>query len=365
MSPRPKRPSLSSRRGRGENKVTPSKRTGQRRSTSVGGPRARATAPRLRDDRPVDPSSSPLKKSSPSENEGESSAPVEAPSRHERLNRFLADAGIGSRRQCDQLIASGRVTVNNEPVADLGLSVDLDQHVVRFDGEIVRPALKQYWWINKPRGVLSTSRDPQGRRTVLDLLPPIPQRVYAVGRLDADSIGLMLLTNDGELALRLTHPRYGVPKTYQVLVAGRLTNDALGQLRRGVWLAEGKVRPLLVKPIGVQGSATKVRVVLNEGQNREIRRLFARVGHKVMQLERTAIGRLKIRRLPLGQARPATREEIALLREEARRDPSTRGVSEESSPRGQRPRSTAPPKGRRARFITQKNRARANRKKTR
>lgn len=231
-----------------------------------------------------------------------------------RLQKYLASAGIGSRRQCEEFIALGRVSVDGATVTELGTCVDPASQTVCFDGEPVQPEPKVYWWVNKPAGVLCTSRDTHGRTTALDLVPASGQRVYCVGRLDESSTGLMLVTNDGELALRLTHPRYRVPTTYIVTAAGKVANDAIEAMRQGVHFKEGSVRPRAIRRLGFRGQATVLSVVLCEGRNDEIRRMFARFGHKVLSVQRTAIGPVKIRKLRRGQSRPATRDEIAMLR---------------------------------------------------
>jgi 23S rRNA pseudouridine2605 synthase len=216
----------------------------------------------------------------------------------ERLAKFLATAGVASRREAEEIIRLGRVTVDGQMVTEVGTKIDPEHSDVRVDDERVRPEPKVYWWINKPKGVLSTSKDTHGRRTVIDLLPRTGKRLYCVGRLDEESTGLMLMTNDGEMALRLTHPRYGVSKTYVALVAGRITQETMNQMLKGVWLAEGKARVSQIKYLGSSGNASRVQIVLREGKNREIRRMFAKLGHKVMTLHRTSIGPLKIRRRP-------------------------------------------------------------------
>src|SRR5262249_28837808 len=154
-----------------------------------------------------------------------------------------------------------------------------------------------YWLVNKPRGYLCTNSDPGGRPLAIDLVPHIPQRIYTVGRLDEDSEGLLLLTNDGDLANRLTHPRFGVEKTYLVQVAGKPAREDFQKLQKGVWLSNGHVRAKSVRPLKKQGESTWLRIVLNEGKNREIRRMLARLGHKVMRLKRLALGRLELGRL--------------------------------------------------------------------
>ncbi|MFO0949472.1 MAG: pseudouridine synthase [Planctomycetota bacterium] len=258
--------------------------------------------------------------------EAASPVPDERPVRpqKERLQKVLAAAGIGSRRACEEYIVLGRVAVDGRVVTELGTVVDPETQRIAFDGEEIRLEPKVYWWVNKPPGVLCTSRDTHGRATVLDLVPGIGERVYCVGRLDEESLGLLLLTNDGELAQKLTHPRYQIPKTYECLVAGRITGETMDKMREGVWLSDGKARVKDIHRLGTHGTATRIRVILCEGHNREIRRLFAKFGHKVMRLERTAIGPLKIRKLRVGEARPATEEEVALLRRLCRRTSAPR-----------------------------------------
>jgi 23S rRNA pseudouridine2605 synthase len=234
----------------------------------------------------------------------------------ERLNKYLAHAGAGSRRHCDDLIAAGRVTVDGQVVRELGSRVGPDQQV-SVDGKPIVAEKLVYWLVNKPKGYLCTNHDPAGRPRALDLVEHVPQRVYTVGRLDEDSEGLLLLTNDGDLAHRLTHPRYGVEKTYEVQVAGNPTRDDLGQLLKGVWLSDGHVRARRVKRLRKQGDSTWLQVVLSEGKNREVRRMLARLGHKVMRLRRVALGGLYLRRLAVGKARPLRYDELETLRRAA------------------------------------------------
>src|SRR5262245_222819 len=182
----------------------------------------------------------------------------------ERLNKFLAHAGVGSRRHCDELIAAGRVTVDGQAVRELGCQVDPGGQTVCVDRKPVRAERAVYWLVNKPRGYLCTNYDPHGRPLAIDLVPHVPQRVYTVGRLDEDSEGLLLLTNDGELAHRLMHPRFGVEKTYVVQVAGSPTRDDLQQLLRGVWLSDGHVHARRVERLRRQGDSTWLQVVLSE-----------------------------------------------------------------------------------------------------
>lgn len=231
----------------------------------------------------------------------------------ERLNKVLAAAGFGSRRQCEKLIVAGRVAVDGLTITELGTRIEADQKLA-VDGKEIKRQKIVYWLVNKPKGYLSTSKDPGGRPKVLDLVPDRDERIYTVGRLDEDSEGLILLTNDGDLALRLTHPRYGVEKTYHVQVAGRPGQDIFEQLRQGVHLAEGKARAKRVKRIGSHGESTVLEVVLAEGKNREIRRIFAKLGHKVMKLRRVAIGPITVEGLKLGKSRRLKPDELRALR---------------------------------------------------
>jgi len=232
----------------------------------------------------------------------------------ERLNKFLAHAGVGSRRFCDTLIAAGRVKVDGVRVKDLGLKIDPAAHQVSVDDHPVRAEKSVYWVVNKPVGYLCTNSDPAGRPRAVELLPHVEQRVYTVGRLDEGSEGLLLMTNDGDLAMPLMHPRYGVPKTYLVLVAGKPTPADLQKLLDGVWLSDGKVKARSVKRVKPQGNSTWLRVVLTEGKNREIRRMLAKLGHKVMKLRRVAIGPVKLDKLPKGKARRVSEDELAKLK---------------------------------------------------
>ena len=231
-----------------------------------------------------------------------------------RLNKILAHAGAGSRRQCDALIARGRVKIDGAIVRDLGVKLDPEKHQIAVDDSPVKSEKLVYWLVNKPVGYLCTNYDPAGRPRAIDLVPHIEQRVYTVGRLDEGSDGLLLLTNDGDLAAKLLHPRYGVEKTYQVQVAGNPKWEDLEQLLKGVWLSDGKVKAKFVKRMKSQGGSTWLRIVLCEGKNREIRRMLAKLGHKVMRLTRTAIGTAQLDRLPKGKARKLTLPEIESLR---------------------------------------------------
>ncbi|MGH8250869.1 MAG: pseudouridine synthase [Steroidobacteraceae bacterium] len=256
----------------------------------------------------------------------------------ERLQKVLADAGIASRRDCEFAIRAGRVRVNGRRVLALPCLVDPARDLIEFDGAVVdlrgrpgaRPRERLYLMLNKPRGVISTARDPGGRANVVDMVQaavPAGDRVYPVGRLDADSTGLVLLTNDGELAHRLAHPSLGVPKEYHVAVQGELSAATLGRLGKGMFLADissprGGARRAQMRQVRVlkhmrdrrRGDLSLVSVILHEGQNREIRRLFARVGIKVRTLERVALGTLRLGRLPPGGFRHLSSSEVLALK---------------------------------------------------
>jgi 23S rRNA pseudouridine2605 synthase len=235
----------------------------------------------------------------------------------ERLQKILAQAGLGSRRGCEELVLQGRVTVDGQVVDQLGTRVDPSQAKIAVDGEPIHLEPLIYFAVNKPKGYVSTNFDPAGRPRVVDLLPEVPERVYTVGRLDEDSTGLMILTNDGELANRLAHPRFGVEKTYRALVAGLPRPETLAKLTEGIWLAEGKVRVQRVRVVGHQGHATLLELVLTEGKKREIRRMLAKLGHKVMSLNRVAVGPITLKGLAVGESRPLSRQETDLLRQVA------------------------------------------------
>ncbi len=230
---------------------------------------------------------------------------------------MLAHAGLGSRRVCEEYILQGRVTVDGKVVRELGTRVDPDQAAIAVDGERVRLEKMVYYAVNKPKGYVSTNDDPAGRPRVIDILPEVPERVYSVGRLDEDSTGLMILTNDGELANRLAHPRYGVEKVYRALVAGSPGREIVSKLIEGIWLSDGKVRAKRARVVGTQGEATTIEMVLAEGKKREIRRMLAKLGHKVMSLNRIAIGPVILKGLSPGESRPLSRTEIDLLRKVA------------------------------------------------
>jgi 23S rRNA pseudouridine2605 synthase len=237
----------------------------------------------------------------------------------ERLNKLLAHAGVGSRRKVEALINAGRVAIDGQIVRELGIKLEPGKHRVSVDGRPVRMERLVYWLVNKPRGYICSNHDPAHRPLALDLVPQVDQRVYTVGRLDEASEGLLLLTNDGELANRLMHPRFGVEKTYLAQVAGDPTPEDLKQLLKGIWLSDGHVRAKRIKREKKQGASTWLRIVLNEGKNREIRRMLARLGHKVLRLRRIALGPVALGLLPSGKARRLTGPELEALKQTTQR----------------------------------------------
>lgn len=243
----------------------------------------------------------------------------------ERLQKVLAQAGVASRRHAEQLILEGRVKVNGTKVSVLGHKVGLHDSVEVDGNPVIRSETLHYYLLNKPVGVITSSYDPQGRPTVIDLLKEVPVRVYPVGRLDYDTSGALLLTNDGELAHRLMHPSYGIEKTYRVWVQGPVGINALESLRKGVLLEDGNTAPAKIERLsGVAQKNNKkseenrleiLEVTIHEGRNRQVRRMFAAVGYPVVKLERVRFGSLSQgNTLRSGAYRALTKEEIRELR---------------------------------------------------
>jgi pseudouridine synthase len=247
----------------------------------------------------------------------------------ERLNRFLARSGIASRRAADELIASGSVRVNGEVAPPSGILIDPEKDVVTVDGRTVRPQTRhRYLMLNKPLGVIATAKDEASRTTVLDAVGDEGlggHRLFPVGRLDADTTGLLVLTDDGELAFRLTHPRYKVAKEYLAVVAGSLSESDIDTLRRGVDLDDGKTAPADVEVVGFDpapgAGRTEVRIVIREGRHRQVRRMLQAVGHRVQSLRRTGFGPLKLGRLKVGGWRVLGEAEIEALQRAVRVEP--------------------------------------------
>ncbi len=227
-----------------------------------------------------------------------------------RLNRFLAAAGIGSRRHCDELIAAGRVTINGQPCTNFSAQPDERDHV-KVDGKLVRTERPLHIALHKPAGFVSTRKDPKARDTIFDLLPAKFPRLFNVGRLDAQSEGLLILTNDGDLALRLTHPRYKIDKEYEVFL-DRPWDPALApKLLQGIVLDGERARVAHLRA----RTRTRLQVVLRQGINRQIRRMFETMGYRVERLVRTRIGTLRLGDLPRGHWRPLAKRELESLRQ--------------------------------------------------
>jgi 23S rRNA pseudouridine2605 synthase len=238
----------------------------------------------------------------------------------ERLQKFLAHSGVASRRECEKLIVAGRITVNGKKVLELGTKVDPERDEVRVDTELIgapkRPLTYLVW---KPRGFVCTTKDERGRRTVLELVPDTDRRLYPIGRLDEDSDGLILVSDDGALTNLVTHPRYGIPKTYDLRIRGKLESVDVRRVESGVWLAEGKTGPTRIRVKKRGRDISRVEVTLTEGRNRELRRIFARIGHPVLSLRRIRIGPLSGRRLRIGQYRRLSGKEIGELKAMAKK----------------------------------------------
>jgi 23S rRNA pseudouridine2605 synthase len=235
-----------------------------------------------------------------------------------RLQKLLATSGVASRRKCEELMLAGEVEVDGEVVTRLGTKVDPATAVIRVSGRRLPPASPHvYLVLNKPRGVVSTMSDPQGRRTLGDLVADRPERLFHVGRLDTDTSGLIVLTNDGDFAQRLAHPSYEVDKTYVAEVDGEVTKATLRTLREGVTLEDGPVTVSGARVVQHGKGKSIVEVVIHEGRNRIVRRLLDHVGHPVRRLTRTAIGPVRLGRLPEGELRDLTRDELGVLLDSA------------------------------------------------
>jgi pseudouridine synthase len=236
----------------------------------------------------------------------------------ERLQKILSRAGVASRRASEQLMIEGRVTVNGDTVRELGSKADPTRDDIRVDGRRVRlPERHLYLVLNKPAGYVTTRSDPQRRPTVIDLLAGVQEYVYPVGRLDFESEGLLILTNDGELAARLTHPSHGVERVYEASVLGVPDDHDLSRLARGIVLDGARTAPAEVVRVGVKGQHATLRITLREGRNRQVRRMCDAIGHPVDHLRRVAIGPIRDPRLRPGRWRPLTGDEVARLKKAA------------------------------------------------
>ncbi len=246
--------------------------------------------------------------------------PDPEPKREVRLQKVIAQAGVASRRKAEAMIAEGRVSVNGRTVRELGVRVDPQRDHVKVDGRHLKPSPPPvYLILHKPKGYVSSLNDPAGRPTILDLLAGVRLRVFPVGRLDFESEGLMLLTNHGEMAETLLHPRYHVPKTYLTKVKGVLSREKIAVLERGIGLEEGQTKPATVKKMGIATENSWLEITISEGRKHQIRRMLEAVGHPVLKLKRVRFGPLALGGLPPGRYRYLTDQEANALRSVMRR----------------------------------------------
>ncbi len=232
----------------------------------------------------------------------------------ERVQKIISAAGIASRRHAEKMITDGRVSINNFVVTELGIKADAQKDVIRIDGSIIGvEKTLLYIALHKPAGYITTLDDPEKRPTVIDLLPDVPERVYPVGRLDYDSSGLLLLTNDGDFAQKMQHPRFQTPKVYRVKIQGRLSKEELKQISKGVKLPDGMFKPENIQLEKFNDKSCWIRLTLREGKNRIIRRGFENAGYRVARLVREAIGSLTLEGLKEGEWRHLTTKEIKQL----------------------------------------------------
>lgn len=232
----------------------------------------------------------------------------------ERLQKIIAAAGIDSRRHAEKLITAGRVSVNDVVVKELGTKADPAKDIIRVDGKVISfEKTTVYIALHKPAGYVTTLSDPEGRPTVVDLVGDVPERVYPVGRLDYDSEGLLLLTNDGDFALKMQHPRFQLPKVYRVKIQGSLSKDEIKQLGKGIKLPDGMFRPEKVQIEKVNDKSCWLQLTIREGKNRIVRRGFEAIGHRVARLVREAIGTIELGRLKEGSWRYLAGREVGQL----------------------------------------------------
>ena len=239
----------------------------------------------------------------------------QTPKGAQRINRILSLAGIASRRMADEMVSEGRITVNDHVVREPGSKATWGKDIIRVDGkEIPKPSDRTYLILNKPFGYICSLKDPERRAIVTDLLKDVPQRVYPVGRLDFNTLGLLLLTNDGDLSHRLTHPRYHVPKTYKATVEGMITEEALRLLRKGVMLEDGFSGRSNASLVSKSGGKSVIRITVTQGRNRLVRRMIEAVGYLTVHLIRTGFGTLDLGNLKPGQYRYLEPDEVLALK---------------------------------------------------
>lgn len=262
----------------------------------------------------------------------------ENPGRLVRLNKLLADNGVASRRRADQLIADGEVMVDGQIVTELGTKVDPTTQRIEWDGVVMKASGEQhrYYLLNKPTGVVCTNDEKELRRRAWDMITdPQKGRVYPVGRLDVDSSGLIILTNDGEFTHKVTHPSFGIEKTYEVKIPGSVDDTDLDRIRRGLHLAEGKTAGARIVVMSRNDHASRISITLTEGKNREVRRVFARYGYKVKELHRVSIGPLKDKGLGIGHWRQLGPEEVQAILDAGKKVRTTRPGRPFKKPRSQ------------------------------
>ncbi|MEA1960053.1 MAG: pseudouridine synthase [Bacillota bacterium] len=230
-----------------------------------------------------------------------------------RLSKYLAQAGVASRRHAETLIQNGKVKVNGTVITELGTSIDPDCDLVEYNTITIRSEKQVYLLLNKPAGVISSASDPQGRKTVIDLLKNVEERVYPVGRLDYDTEGLLLLSNDGNFTNHMIHPRYKMEKTYEALVRGKVTEKALTLLRQGVSLEDGQTAPAKVRVLDWTSDKTVLEIVIHEGKKRQVKRMCDAVGYRVISLKRTAFAFLTLEGVKTGAYRTLEKHEIDRL----------------------------------------------------
>ena len=232
----------------------------------------------------------------------------------ERLQKILSHAGIASRRAAEEMILAGRVSVDGKIITELGIKFDITASKICVDNEIISYNEKKvYILLNKPKNILSSAKDDRGRQTVVDLIADVNERIYPVGRLDYDTEGLMLLTNDGELMNALLHPKFQINKTYLAKVTGNLTKDKLDKLQNGIQLDDGLTAPAIVRVVGKSNTEAKIEITIHEGRNRQVRRMFSAIGCEVKKLKRIKFANLTIHNLKIGQYRHLTKVELENL----------------------------------------------------
>ena len=276
---------------------------------SADGPVRRKKSARKKGAAPERPNRRHLFTAASSEKKGEKNIDHN-PAEGHRLQKVLAAAGFGSRRECEELITTGRVEVDRQVVTELGVRVFPMSQEIRVDGEVLKKTRPVYIAIYKPKGYVCTNYDPDNRPRAIELVPEKMGRLFSIGRLDLESEGLLLMTNDGALTERLTHPKYEVAKRYRVQVAGLVDQSIIPQLKKGVYFAEGHAKASNVTIKGTHKNSSILEIELKEGKNREIRRLLARLGHKVMSLQRVAVGPVKLGKLLPGEYRVLTTAEV-------------------------------------------------------